>query len=339
MGKGEDPLGRKPAIILVHGGEGGHHLVRECDLVVASRLPNVLVGDRVQQLPQQRRADVGVAGKRLVQQGGPRAAQTVTTIGACTGPRRTAGSRFQRATMRNRSAGSARSRRGCERNRAGGDTPRRRGRRRRAGRDLHQVSEFVEPVVDVAASRRPRAGARPWSARRRRGRDQARPCSRSTRCAAAGSRARGVTVSATGRATRWGSRDGGRMVGKRRRAQSPSPTSPRRARDGANRPQATALGFPARPRAERRRLARLRPPTPTGGAGPGARHWPSAAARRGRGPRRHRGAGRPRRARGTGGGLVALQVEAKRSRRDQRRATGRSSRTTALSPWSARAAP
>ena len=71
VGEGEDALGREAAAVLVHGGEGGHHLVHERDLVVAQVAGRILVGDAVEQLPQQRWAVVGVAGEQLVQQRRP----------------------------------------------------------------------------------------------------------------------------------------------------------------------------------------------------------------------------------------------------------------------------
>ena len=75
VGEGEDALGGQPAAVLVHGGEGGDDLVHELDLVVAQVARRVVVGDGVQQLPQQRWAVVGVAGQQLVQQRGARTAE------------------------------------------------------------------------------------------------------------------------------------------------------------------------------------------------------------------------------------------------------------------------
>ena len=72
VGEGEDALGGETPTVLVHGGEGGHDLVHERDLVVAQVARRILVGDAVEQLPQQRRAVVGVAGQQLVQQRGAR---------------------------------------------------------------------------------------------------------------------------------------------------------------------------------------------------------------------------------------------------------------------------
>ena len=68
VGEGEDALGREAATVLVHRREGGHDLVHEPDLVVAHVPRGVLVRDRVQELPEQRWAVVGVAGQQLVQQ-------------------------------------------------------------------------------------------------------------------------------------------------------------------------------------------------------------------------------------------------------------------------------
>ena len=73
VGEGEDALGGQPAAVLVHGGEGGDDLVHQPDLVVAQVARRIVVGDGVQQLPQQRRAVVRVAGQQLVQQRGARA--------------------------------------------------------------------------------------------------------------------------------------------------------------------------------------------------------------------------------------------------------------------------
>ena len=69
VGEGEDALGREAPTVLVHGREGGHDLVHEPDLVVAQVTRGVLVGDGVQQLPQQRRTVVGITGEQLVQEG------------------------------------------------------------------------------------------------------------------------------------------------------------------------------------------------------------------------------------------------------------------------------
>ena len=75
MGEGEDALGREPPAVLVHGGEGGDHLVHELDLVVADVTDSVVVGDGVQELPQEWRPVVGIAGQQLVQQRGAGAAE------------------------------------------------------------------------------------------------------------------------------------------------------------------------------------------------------------------------------------------------------------------------
>ncbi len=76
VGEGEDALRGQPAAVLVHGGEGGDDLVHEGDLVVAEVARLVLVGDGVQELPQQGRPVVGVAGEELVQERGARTAQS-----------------------------------------------------------------------------------------------------------------------------------------------------------------------------------------------------------------------------------------------------------------------
>ena len=73
--EGEDAFGREPAAVLVHGGEGGDDLVHEPDLVVAEITGGVVVGDGVQQLPQERRAVVGITGEQLVQERGARASE------------------------------------------------------------------------------------------------------------------------------------------------------------------------------------------------------------------------------------------------------------------------
>ena len=134
VGEGEDALGGQPAAVLVHGGEGGDDLVHERDLVVAQVARRVVVGDGVQQLPQQRRAVVGVAGQQLVQQRGARAAQAGHDDGRVHGLRagRPAPSSRGRPCAGG-SAGSAGARRGCGCGRAGGGAPRRRARRRGAG--------------------------------------------------------------------------------------------------------------------------------------------------------------------------------------------------------------
>ena len=75
VGEGEDALGGQAATVLVHGGEGGDHLVHQLDLVVAQVARRLVVGDGVQQLPEQGRPVVGVAGQQLVQEGGARAAE------------------------------------------------------------------------------------------------------------------------------------------------------------------------------------------------------------------------------------------------------------------------
>ena len=73
VGEREDAFGGQAAAVLVHGGEGGDDLVHEPDLVVAEVARGVVVGDGVEQLPQQRRAVGGVARQQLVQQRGARA--------------------------------------------------------------------------------------------------------------------------------------------------------------------------------------------------------------------------------------------------------------------------
>ena len=75
MGEGEDALGRQPAPVLVHGGEGRDHLVHEPDLVVAHVARGFVVGDAVQQLPQEGRPVVGVARQQLVEEGRARPCQ------------------------------------------------------------------------------------------------------------------------------------------------------------------------------------------------------------------------------------------------------------------------
>ena len=60
----------------------GDDLVHQRDLVVAEVARCVLVGDGVEQLPQQRRAVVGVAGQQFVQQRGARAPEAGDDDGA-----------------------------------------------------------------------------------------------------------------------------------------------------------------------------------------------------------------------------------------------------------------
>ena len=320
MGEGEDALGREPAAVLVHGGEGGHHLVHERDLVVAQVSRGVLVGDGVQQLPQQRRAVVGVAG---------RAARAAGWSPSGRGrSRRWARARARAArpapASRGRpcaggSAGSAGARRGCGGGRAGGDaaSSSSEAQRRRKG-SSHQVSpKSSSPVVATAAARRSSGRARRSSARRRRGRARARPSSRSTRCAAAGSRARGVTVPATGGALRRTGRetDGGEWPGERCRARPERRRDPRRARDGRRPPAGRRRpGLAARPRAaDGDAPARRRPDdAELAVGGPRARHRPSAAGRHDE-AHAETGARAVRAALGERvAGLVALHVEAKR---------------------------
>ena len=155
VGEGEDALGGEPAAVLVHGGEGGHHLVHERDLVVAQVARGVVVGDGVQQLPQQRRPVVGVAGQQLVQQRGARAPEA----GHDDGRVRPARAGRPAPSSRGRpcaagSAGSAGSRRGCGCGRAGGGAPRCRARRRgaRKGSSHHVSPKSSSPVVAIAAA-------------------------------------------------------------------------------------------------------------------------------------------------------------------------------------------
>ena len=84
VGEGEDALGRQEAAVLVHGGEGGDHLVHHRDLVVDPAGPRVVRverlgrgGDRhgVDQLPQLRGPVGGVAVEQLVQQRRARATE------------------------------------------------------------------------------------------------------------------------------------------------------------------------------------------------------------------------------------------------------------------------
>ena len=134
VGEGEDALGGEAAAVLVHGGEGRHHLVHERDLVVAQVAGRVLVGDAVEQLPEERRAVVGVAGEQLVQQRRARAPE------ARHDDRRAHGlaqdGRLSSSTGRpcaTGSGGSAGSPRVCAAGRAGGGAPRSRATRRGAG--------------------------------------------------------------------------------------------------------------------------------------------------------------------------------------------------------------
>ena len=135
VGEGEDALGGQPAAVLVHGGEGGDDLVHELDLVVAQVARRVVVGDGVQQLPQQRRAVVGIAGQQLVQQRGARAPEPGDDdrrVHRLLAARPAPSSRGRPCA--GGSAGSAGARRGCGCDRAGGGAPRCRGRRTGGGR-------------------------------------------------------------------------------------------------------------------------------------------------------------------------------------------------------------
>ena len=76
VGEGEDALGREATPVLVHGREGRNDLVHERDLVVAEIAGRIVVGDGVEELPQQRRPVVGIAGQQLVEQRGARPAES-----------------------------------------------------------------------------------------------------------------------------------------------------------------------------------------------------------------------------------------------------------------------
>ena len=202
VGEGEDALGGEPATVLVHGGEGGHHLVHQRDLVVAEVARGVVVGDGVQQLPQQRRAVVRVAGEQLVEQRRARAPEARHDDGR---PHRLAQHGgllvpqvdHAQPVLQDQLELAA----GAD---AAGQMEAGLGVERRAEAPEGLLPPGVAEVVEPGRGRRlPRGGApvraRPGSARRRPGRARERPSCPSTRCAAGASRARGVTVPATGR--------------------------------------------------------------------------------------------------------------------------------------------
>ena len=170
--------------------------------------------------------------------------------------------------------------------------------RRRNG-SSHQASpKSSRPVVAMAAARRSSGSQRDHaSARRRRGRARARPSCRPTGCAAAGSRARGVTVPATGENGR-GMSERPPGLGRRRDRASCWPPAP------TGRCDAGAAGLAARPRPADGGAAGAPAPrrSRAGGRRARARHRPSPARRGRRGARRAPGREAVRRGAGGAGG-------------------------------------
>ena len=286
----------------------------------------------------------------------PSARSPVTTIGACTGCSRTAGSLFQRSTMRRRfcriswSSPRVRMRPGRWRR----ASVSREAQRRRKGSSHQSSPKSSRPVVVMAAACRTSGCSetmeRPSSPR---------PCPRAIILSAQG--LRGGGVQGTGRhrtcnGGEWphatqlerrsrtsqstverGAADEQRGAGSRRGRDDRGagdggrlPAQPRRPGHPA-RPRPADGGAPGPPPSGRRRA---------GGGRAGARPRPPAARGHRRGARR-RPARAVRRALGERvAGIVGLHVEAKRYLvATERRTTAACSRTTAWSRCDARAAP